>query len=172
VLARSFLRGNFAVVASALLLLAASTGRAGGERNRGATPLSMDAVLGDAQRLAARSGDRVVRVEGGSMQPYFGDGAILIVRATRAAALRPGMVVVYQNRFGERVAHRIETQTEAGWSARGANNLGADSTPVTDANLVGVVYVTLYPDPRSPGGPVLAEATARGVDVVLAAEAR
>ncbi len=133
----------------------------------------LSAALADARRLATRHGDQVLRVEGRSMLPYFGDGSILVVRAAPVEELRAGMVVVYRNRFGETVAHRLEARSSAGWIARGANNTDADSTPVTAENLVGAVYVTIYSDPRATEEtPVLAQRGIAPVTVALAAPAR
>jgi signal peptidase I len=130
-------------------------------------------ALADARRLAAARGDTVLRVEGRSMLPYFGDGSVLVVRATPVDALREGMVVVYRNRFGEMIAHRIEARAAEGWIVRGANNADADSTLVTADNLIGTVYVTLYSDPREAEASVrLAGEVGAGVEVALAAAAR
>lgn len=107
---------------------------------------SLDTVLADAHRIASRRADlQVVRIEGRSMLPYFGEGSVVIVKKIEAAQLRTGMVVVYQNRFGETVAHRlVASATHGSWTAQGYNNAQADSTKVNDSNLVGVVYVTLH----------------------------
>ena len=138
--------------------------------------VELETALADARRLATAKGDTVVRVQGRSMLPYFGDGSVLVVRATPVDALREGMVVVYRNRFGEMIAHRIEGRSRngEGWIVRGANNADADSTLVTGENLVGTVYVTLYSDPRGAAESAvrLAGGTGAGVAVALAAPAR
>lgn len=153
--------------------LATSSALAGGAVAREAAGLangssvSIATAVADGLRLAAKAGDSVVRVSGTSMLPYFGDGAVLVVRSMSVDALKPGMVVVYRNRFGETVAHRIESRTAAGWTVKGANNAAIDSTPVTAENLLGTVYVTLYSDA---GGASLASVA--GTPVALAASAR
>jgi signal peptidase I len=129
--------------------------------------VSLATAVADGHRLAAKAGDSVVRVSGSSMLPYFGDGAVLVVRAMAVEALKTGMVVVYRNRFGETVAHRVEGRTAAGWTVKGANNAANDSTLVTAENLLGTVYVTLYSD----AGNVPA-ALAASTPVALAASAR
>jgi len=135
--------------------------------------VTLAAALADARRLARVPGDTVLRVEGRSMLPYFGDGSVLVVRASAVEALRPGMVVVYRNRFGETVAHRIESGSPEGWVVRGANNAVADSTLVTAENLLGTVYVTLYSDSRDRGSSLrLAGQGSPSVAVALAAPAR
>jgi signal peptidase I len=109
------------------------------------TAESLDATLADAHRIAARRpGLSVLKVEGRSMLPYFGDGSVVIVKSIDFSTLREGMVVAYRNRFGETVAHRLIRGKAEGWVAQGYNNHKADSTLVTAENLLGVVYVTLH----------------------------
>jgi signal peptidase I len=114
------------------------------------TGLSLDTALSDAQRLAdARPGAQVMRIEGKSMLPFFGEGSVVVVKKIDPAKLRAGMVVVYTNRFGETVAHRLVTATEGGWTAQGYNNPTADSTVVNGSNLLGVVYATFHSNGHS-----------------------
>lgn len=135
------------------------------------TGVSMVTALKDAHELAGSRADlSVLRVEGVSMLPYFGDGAVLVVKNLPAEKLRPGMVVVYKNRFNETVAHRLVAATAAGWTAAGYNNREADSTPVTAANLVGVVYATFHSN--SVAEPMALAAVGRSTPVALAAPAR
>lgn len=136
-----------------------------GAAARAIGPVALSVAVSDANSLAAKKGDRVVRVEGSSMLPYFGDGAVLVVRKGAVETLREGMVVLYRNRFNELVAHRIEARSGAGWTVRGANNAGADSTLVTAENLLGTVYATFYTDAAPVAGALDAE-------VALAAPAR
>src|SRR5471032_587965 len=107
--------------------------------------VSLGTALADAHLLAARKpGLSVVRVEGTSMLPYFADGAVLVVKPMSAAQLRPGMIVVYTNRFNETVAHRVISTDATGCTVQGYNNATADSTRVTAENLQGVVYATFH----------------------------
>ena len=80
------------------------------------------------------------------------------------------MVVVYTNRFNETVAHRVVARTAAGLEVQGYNNDRADSTVVTDANLLGVVYVTFHSNSQV-DAPMLASVNG-GTQVALAAPAR
>jgi signal peptidase I len=134
--------------------------------------VSLVAALKDANALAANRADlKVLRVEGASMLPFFGPGAVLVVKKLAAEKLREGMVVVYTNRFNETVAHRLVGSTASGWTAGGYNNSEADSTPVSSANLVGVVYATFHSD-ALPADPVMLAAAGAGVPFALAAPAR
>lgn len=136
---------------------------------RPTTAISLETVLADAMKLAElRPGSQVMRIEGKSMLPFFGEGSVVIVKKIDPAKLRAGMVVVYINRFGETVAHRLVAATDAGWVAQGYNNTQADSTPVNAGNLVGVVYATFH----SSGVAELASAATMTVPSALAAPAR
>ncbi len=128
-------------------------------------------ALNDARALVAHRADfKVVRVEGDSMLPFFGNGAVLVVKKMAAANLRVGMVVVYTNRFNETVAHRLVAATAAGWEVRGYNNAKSDSSLVGDANIVGVVYATFHSDDRGDGS--LASDVTAGTSLAYAAPAR
>ncbi len=133
--------------------------------------VSMTVALNDAKLLAAHRADlKVLRVEGNSMLPFFGPGAVLVVKELATEKLRAGMVVVYTNRFNETVAHRLVGSSVAGWTASGYNNTEVDSTPVTAANLIGVVYATFHSDARPVDA--LAMASVQATPVALAASAR
>ncbi|MFH1498134.1 MAG: signal peptidase I [Verrucomicrobiota bacterium] len=134
------------------------------------TPVSIDSALRDAAKLTARNPDlQAMRVAGASMLPYFGEGSVLVVKAARAESLKPGMVVVYTSRFGETVAHRvIGGDAVNGWEVKGYNNATADTTRVTDANLIGTVYATLHASAANPADAI----GLGGVPVAMAAPAR
>jgi signal peptidase I len=135
------------------------------------TGVSMTVALKDAHALAANRSDlKVLRVEGSSMLPFFGSGAVLVVKSLPAEKLRAGMLVVYTNRFNETVAHRLVANTSAGWTAAGYNNTETDSTPVTGANLLGVVYATFHSN--GAGDPVMLASMNTTTPVALAASAR
>ncbi|HWA08857.1 MAG TPA: signal peptidase I [Opitutaceae bacterium] len=122
--------------------------------------------LSDARALAAaHPGLKIMRVRGESMEPFFGDGAVVVVRTVSFLRLRPGEVVVYRNRFGEVIAHRLVAAESGGWRVKGEANDAPDSTRVTAGNLMGVVYATF--NVAAPMSPAL-----EAVDVALAAPAR
>lgn len=134
--------------ASALFCVAAVVQAAIAERPL--TAESMDTALTDAHRIASNRADlSVLRIAGRSMLPYFGEGSVVVVKKIDAAALRAGMVVVYQNRFGETVSHRLIASTNGGWIAQGYNNTEVDSTVVNGSNLMGVVYATFHSNGRT-----------------------
>lgn len=158
------------LVVAALALTTFALAARGGEE-RPVSPVGVEQALSDARALAAHDAHlKVMQVDGVSMQPYFGPGSVLVVKPIAAARLHEGMVVVYLNRFGEKVAHRLEAQTEAGWQVKGYNNSRSDSTLVTGANLLGVVYAVFNTD----GVPAraLAMADQARTEMVLAAPAR
>lgn len=170
---------RFLCVVGLLLGVTVARADADGRMTRGAAAarpasgVSLASALHDAHRLAALKGDTVVRVEGGSMLPYFGDGSVLVVKATAVDALREGAVVLYRNRFDEIVAHRLEAKSAEGWTVRGANNTESDSTLVTAGNLVGAVYATFYSDPGTVAEALdISPALMRDTVVALAAPAR
>jgi len=137
-----------------------------------ASPVAIRDALTDAQALArAHAGATVMKIAGTSMLPYFGDGALVVVTPIDEAKLRAGMLVVYRNRFGETIAHRLVAQQDSGWQIKGYNNDQPDSTLVTGANLLGVVYATFYTSHPSVPTNQLAAATAP-VEIALAAPAR
>jgi signal peptidase I len=139
---------------------------------RPVSPVSLGSTLTDAHKVATRHGDmQVLRIAGNSMLPFFGDGSVVVVKKIEAAQLREGMVVVYQNRFGETVAHRLIAQNNAGWVAQGYNNAAADTTLVSDANLMGVVYATFHSNGDLGAGSALA-ALAANTQVAMAAPAK
>ena len=105
--------------------------------------MSYDAAVSDALTVAANRPEMsVVRVAGQSMLPYFSDDAVIVVKKIEAARLRVGMIAVYVNRFGEKVAHRVIASVAGGWQVKGYNNDRADSTVVDGSNLLGIVYAT------------------------------
>jgi signal peptidase I len=122
--------------------------------------------LADARTLAsAHDGLRVMRVQGASMMPFFDDGAVVVVKSIPVERLYPGMVIVYRNRFGETIAHRLVAAVAGGWRVKGEANGRPDSTLVTAHNLIGVVYAVFNAPPAM-------TAALASVEVVLAAPAR
>lgn len=155
-----------------LLGMALATMAGAAERAHPFTPLSVEAALHDARVLAERHpGAQVVRIEGRSMLPFFGDGSVAVVRPIGVDRVRAGMILVYRNRFGERVAHRAIEATADGWVVRGHANAQSDTTRVDADNLLGVVYATFYSSGRV-HDPVALPDLVKGTLTALAAPAR
>jgi signal peptidase I len=133
------------------------------------SPVSIETAVADAQALASQHPNMtVMRIEGISMIPYFGEGSVLVVKKISAARLREGMVVVYRNRFGDIVAHRVMARVKGGWEVKGWNNFWADTTIVNSGNLFGVVYATFQSSGMT-GVSALDRASLSKVQVALAA---
>jgi phage repressor protein C with HTH and peptisase S24 domain len=110
------------------------------------------AVLEASLVALQREGRFVAQIDGASMLPFFGPDSVAVVQRITPDRLRVGMIAVYENAAGEKVAHRVVEQTPAGWRVQGHNNPRADSTLVTGANLLGVVYATFHTAGRPRGG--------------------
>ena len=157
---------------AAIAIVLAGSGLVRGEGEVPVSPISLETALADARALAAQHANMtVMRIEGVSMLPYFGEGSVLVVKKINAARLREGMVVVYTNRFGETVAHRLVARVDGGWQVKGWNNDRADTTVVNPGNLLGVVYATFHSS-GSDSAPALYATTLNSVQVALAAPAR
>jgi len=164
------LKARRILVASAILasLTVASRVAAAGRLGSGE---AWDAALSDAQAVASkRPGMSVLRVSGESMLPYFGEDAVIVIKKIDAARLRVGMIAVYVNRFGEKVAHRVIAKVGDGWEVKGFNNDRADSTVVNAGNLLGIVYATFASAGRSPSQ--FAALSRPAVETVYAAPAK
>jgi hypothetical protein len=158
------------LTASAALLVLMVTTKAGA-REHFVAGTNYDAAVADAMTVAAsRPEMSVVRIAGQSMLPYFSDDAVLVVKKIEAARLRVGMIAVYVNRFGEKVAHRVTAPVAGGWQVKGYNNDRADSTVVDGSNLLGIVYATFNSTGRA--AMTVAGSSLPVLETVLAAPAK
>jgi hypothetical protein len=161
------LRQILPVSALAIAVIATTAGA----RATSCAGMTYDGAVSDALAIAEHRPElSVVRVAGQSMLPYFGDDAVVVVKKIDAARLRVGMIAVYVNRFGEKVAHRIIAPVAGGWQVKGYNNEQADSTVVNAGNLLGIVYATFNSTGRAPAA--LAASTLPAIETVYAAPAR
>jgi signal peptidase I len=152
----------------ALALLGTATA---GAKEHVVAGMTYDAAVSDALMVAEHRPEMsVVRIAGQSMEPYFGDDAVVIVKKIDAARLRIGMIAVYVNRFGEKVAHRVVAPVAGGWQVKGYNNDRPDSTVVHAGNLLGVVYATFSPAGEVPGAAAASNLPA--IETVYAAPAK
>jgi signal peptidase I len=155
---------------SALVLALLGTATAGAEQHVVAG-MTDDAAVSEALQVADhRLGMSVMRIAGRSMEPYFGDGAVVVVKKIDAAHLRIGMIAVYVNRFGEKVAHLVIAPVAGGWQVKGNDNDRPDSTLVDAGNLLGVVYATFAPVGKTPIA--VAAANLPAIETVYAAAAK
>jgi signal peptidase I len=133
--------------------------------------MTYDNAVTDALAVAGQRADlNVMRVSGQSMDPYFSDDAVVVVKKIDAARLRVGMIAVYLNRFGEKVAHRVMASVDGGWQVKGYSNDQPDSTVVNGGNLLGVVYATFHSAGRTSDAVVASSLPA--VETVYAAPAK
>jgi hypothetical protein len=135
--------------------------------------VGFDMAVLDAMLVAMQKpGRTVVRMDGDSMLPFFGAESIAVIQQIPASRLRVGMIAVYVNFLGEKVAHRVIERVQDGWTVKGYNNSRADSTVVNETNLLGVVYATFNTagSPRTVDAPGFAMLPT--MDVVLGAPAK
>jgi signal peptidase I len=151
-------------VSTALLALALAA-------NVQAGNMTYDAAVSDALAVTAHRPElSVMRIAGQSMLPFFGDDAVVVVKKIDAARLRAGMIAVYVNRFGEKIAHRVIAPVAGGWQVKGYNNDAADSTVVNGGNLLGIIYATFHSAGRAPVA--IAAATLPAIETIYAAPAK
>jgi signal peptidase I len=156
----------------AMVIALAGSGLVWGAGEAPISPISLETALADARALAAQHPNMtVMRIEGLSMLPYFGEGSVIVVKKISETRLRDGMVVVYRNYFGDTVAHRLVARVDGGWTVKGANNSRADTTIVTNRNLLGVVYA-IFQTSGVASVPALRVTSLHSVQVALAAPAR
>jgi hypothetical protein len=119
----------------------------------------------DAMRLGKKyvnehAGTEFLVGSGDSMLPLYKDHTVVVTRQIEFSELRSGMTAVYIDESGRPVAHVLVKKTFEGWIAMGVGNAECDSTPVTKANLLGVVVKAFEPS-RSPMLALLDEAALR-----------
>ena len=121
------------------------SGEAAGFRNL-VTGVAFDTDQRFPHTLVAKRPDMsVLRVEGDSVRPFSGPGAVLVVNHMSAETLRAGLVTVSTNRDNETVNYGL-IESLTGWAEGGFNNDTAAVTPVTVKNRLGVVDVTFLAD--------------------------
>ena len=133
--------------------------------------VAFDGAVSDAFAVAENRPElSVVRIAGESMLPYFGDNSVVVVKKIDAARLRVGMIAVYVNRFGEKVAHRVIGSVAGGWQVKGYGNKQPDSTTVNAGNLLGIVYATFNCTGKAPVA--VAASNLPAIETVYAATAK
>lgn len=94
--------------------------------------------------IVGRAGYFAGTITGNSMKGYYNNGDTVIVKPIEFTKIKLGQVIVYTNRFGEIVVHRVEEKTDIGFKMRGAANKGCDTTILDEYNLIGVVYGVVH----------------------------
>jgi len=121
-----------------------------------------DAIRLGEKYVAEHAGTDYLVGSGDSMLPLYRDHTVVVTQRIAVSDLRPGMTVVYTGEHGRPVAHVLVKKTSDGWIAMGVGNARCDSTPVTEANLLGVVVKAFEPT-KSPMVALLEEATHRSL---------
>jgi hypothetical protein len=98
---------------------------------------------------------------GNSMLPLYKDQTVVVTQRVAVAELRTGMTAVFFGDQGRPVAHVLVRKTPEGWIAMGIGNERPDSTPVTEANLLGIV-VKAYEPSLTPLVALLNESASQG----------
>jgi hypothetical protein len=119
-----------------------------------------DAIRLGKQYVAAHPGTDFLVGSGDSMLPLYKDHTVVVTQKIAMSDLRPGMTAVYIGDAGRPVAHVLVKKTFEGWVAMGVGNAECDATPVTEANLLGVIVKAFEPT-KSPMVALLDEAVLR-----------
>jgi len=119
-----------------------------------------DAIRLGKQYVAAHPGNDFLMGSGDSMLPLYKDHTVVVTQKIAMSDLRPGMTAVYIGDAGRPVAHVLVKKTFEGWVAMGVGNAECDATPVTEANLLGVIVKAFEPT-KSPMVALLDEAVLR-----------
>jgi hypothetical protein len=80
------------------------------------------------------------------MLPTLGSNVLAVCEPAPFATLRAGDLVLYRNRAGTLIAHRLYQYIpgDAAWFALGDNNALADTQTVSATNYAGRVWVVFY----------------------------
>jgi hypothetical protein len=119
-----------------------------------------EAIRLGKQYVAAHPGTDFLVGSGDSMLPLYKDHTVVVTQRVAMSDLRPGMTAVFIGEAGRPVAHVLVKKTFDGWIAMGVGNAECDWTPVTQANLLGVVVKAFEPT-KSPMVALLDEAPLR-----------
>jgi signal peptidase I len=110
-----------------------------------ASTMPLADALPVAEAAARATGGVVHRVHGPSMLPVLSADALAVTEPADFATLRAGDIVVYRDRAGVLVVHRLyEYRSRGDWLALGDNNSALDHEPVTPANYAGRVWAIFY----------------------------
>jgi signal peptidase I len=91
------------------------------------------------------------------MKPTLDEGSVVTIERVPFTDLRQGDIVIYRNRAGTPVVHRLYQRTNDRWLVLGDNNPSVDREAVCATNLLGRVCAIFY---TSAGGYTTAPAAA------------
>lgn len=128
--------------------------------------VAIDDAVADGVTVAAMNPAWEVMIGAGkSMAPHYGEGSVLVVDRMPFEQLRPGMMVVFQDRDGDWVGHWLVSRDESGWRTQGANNGSMDPDTLTPERYRGVIFGVLNASDPGPGARNVAAQA--GLPVVL-----
>ena len=105
------------------------------------TVFTFENAIKDAEKLVSLNNNwKIMRGNGKSMLPFYGENTILIVETTAYHKLGKGMSVVYRDNQGDLVGHTLRVKIGNEWYAQGFNNKNQDPQMVTERNFVGVIF--------------------------------
>lgn len=112
--------------------------------------VSRDHAVSLAQIAASNVGGQVFTVAAsGSMKPTLDENSIVTIETVPFAELRKGDIIIYRNRQGVPIIHRLYEETNGRWLVLGDNNAALDREAVTADNIVGRVCAIFYAAPGS-----------------------
>lgn len=140
---------SFAAILAAVLVTGCSTPRT----DTSVAPrssVSRENAVSLAQLAASTVGGQVFTVAAsGSMKPTLDENSIVTIETVPFSDLRQGDIVIYRNRHGIPIIHRLYAQVNGGWCVLGDNNAAIDRESVTAGNIVGRVCAIFYSAPGS-----------------------
>lgn len=136
------------VLASALAILSGCAS----EPLTARSSLTREKGISIAQQTADTLGARVFTIAPtGSMKPTLDENSIVAVESVKFEELRAGDIVIYRDKTGLPIVHRLLEKKGAQWIVLGDNNPGIDRETVTQTNLVGRVCAIFYTSPGRAG---------------------
>jgi len=98
-----------------------------------------------ANNMAQQHGGIALEGQGGSMEPLYAPGTILVVAPADFETLARGQTVVYLSKRRTQVAHVLVAKCPDGWRVAGLGNRTYDDEGVREDNLMGVVVAAYAP---------------------------
>ena len=107
--------------------------------------VSREHALSLAKMTANTVGGQVFTIAAtGSMKPTLDESSVVTIETVPFQSLRKGDIVIYRNRAGSPVIHRLFEQHGSRWLVLGDNNGAVDRDAVSEQNFVGRVCAIFY----------------------------